>query len=71
MSFSQEVMRTQKETDRCAPVLDRAIEIIMQDDDATLASAFECAKRELGFEMSEEIENRLKFVATRMLASIE
>lgn len=71
MSFSQEVMRLQKETERCTPVLDRAIEIIMQDDDATLASAFECAKRELGLEMTEEIENRLKFVAIRMLASIE
>lgn len=72
MSFAKtEVARLQSETDRCAPVLDRMLDILMKDDDATIASALEQAKQELKIDVPCDVEARFKFIVFRMIASVE
>ena len=66
-----EIASLQSETDCCAPVLDRMLNILMKDDDATVASALEQAKRELKIDVPRDVEARFKFIVFRMIASIE
>jgi hypothetical protein len=64
-------MNVVAETERCGPVLDKMIEILATDDDATIASALEQAKRELAIDIPREVEARFKFIVFRMIASVE